>query len=157
MRDSVTVTMQAPIEEVWDLVSDVTRIGEFSPETFEAEWLDGADGPATGARFRGHVKRNERGPIYWAECEVDVASPPADGRAEFTFTVVNRGRRLNTWSYVLRSVDDGTEVTESFALADAPAMRIYWALAGRWRGRTNRRGMQTTLERIRAVVERPTA
>ena len=31
------------------MVSDVTRIGEFSPETFEAEWLDGATGPAVGA------------------------------------------------------------------------------------------------------------
>ena len=28
--------MDAPPAEVWDLVSDVTRIGEFSPETFEA-------------------------------------------------------------------------------------------------------------------------
>lgn len=153
MRDSVTVTMHAPIEEVWDLVSDVTRIGEFSPETFEAEWLDGATGPAAGARFRGHVKRNQKGPVYWAPCEVDVCDPPADGRAEFTFTVVTNGRRLNTWGYGLRSVDGGTEVTESFALADVRSMRIYWAVLGWARGRTNRRGMQTTLERMKALVE----
>ena len=44
MRDSVTVHMKATPEQVWDLVSDVTRIGEFSPETFEAEWVDGATG-----------------------------------------------------------------------------------------------------------------
>ena len=62
---SVTVSMAAAPEEVWDLVSDVTRIGEFSPETFEAEWVDGADGPALGAHFRGHVKRNGVGPVYW--------------------------------------------------------------------------------------------
>ena len=43
---------------IWDLVSDVTKIGRYSPETFEAEWLDGATGPAVGATFRGHVKRN---------------------------------------------------------------------------------------------------
>ena len=48
MHDSVTVHMDAPPEKVWALVSDVTQIGRFSPETFEAEWLDGATGPAVG-------------------------------------------------------------------------------------------------------------
>ena len=42
MQGSVTVHMAAPPERVWDLVSDVTKIGRYSPETFEAEWLDGA-------------------------------------------------------------------------------------------------------------------
>jgi hypothetical protein len=56
--------MAASTERVWDLVSDVTRVGEFSPETFEAEWLGGASGPEVGARFRGHVRRNGRGPVY---------------------------------------------------------------------------------------------
>ena len=64
MRGSVTVHMAAPADRVWDLVSDVTRVGEFSPETFEAEWLGGASGPAIRARFRGHVRRNGRGPAY---------------------------------------------------------------------------------------------
>ncbi|MEM9748776.1 MAG: SRPBCC family protein, partial [Actinomycetota bacterium] len=50
MQDSVTVAIDAAVEDVWALVSDVTRIGEFSPETFEAEWLDGATGPAEGVR-----------------------------------------------------------------------------------------------------------
>jgi len=58
VHDSVTIHIQAPAEQIWALVSDVTRIGSFSPETFEAEWLDGATGPRVGARFRGHVKRN---------------------------------------------------------------------------------------------------
>ena len=79
MHDSVTVHMAAPPEKVWDLVSDVTRIGEFSPETFEAEWLDGATGPVVGAKFRGHVKRNGKGPIYWVTCTV-MARPALPGR-----------------------------------------------------------------------------
>lgn len=62
MHGSVTVHMAAPADEVWGLVSDVTRVGEFSPETFEAELLGGARGPEPGARFRGHVRRNGRGP-----------------------------------------------------------------------------------------------
>ena len=48
MHDAVTVHMKAPADTVWGLVSDVTRIGSYSPETFEAEWLDGATGPRVG-------------------------------------------------------------------------------------------------------------
>ena len=70
MQDSVTVHMAATPERIWDLVSDVTKIGRYSPETFEAEWLEGATGPAAGAKFRGHVKRNGKGPIYWTTCTV---------------------------------------------------------------------------------------
>ena len=53
MHASVTVVMDAPAEKVWDLVADVRNTGKFSPETFEAEWLDGATGPALGRRSAG--------------------------------------------------------------------------------------------------------
>ena len=150
MQGSVTVHIDAPPESVFALVSDVTRIGSYSPETFEAEWIDGATGPAVGAHFRGHVKRNERGPVYWTTCEVVACDPPR----EFAFAVVFRGRSVNTWRYVIEPAAGGSDVTESFSLRDDLGMRIYWALFGRWRGQTNERGMRTTLERIKSEVER---
>ncbi|MBE5458750.1 hypothetical protein E3G69_003860 [Mycobacteroides abscessus] len=52
MRDSVTVHIAAPADKIWALVSDITNTGKFSPETFEAEWLDGATEPAVGVRMR---------------------------------------------------------------------------------------------------------
>ena len=149
MRGSVTVFMHAPPRVVWDLVSDVTRIGEFSPETFEAEWTHGATGPEVGARFRGHVKRNGIGPVYWAPCKVTTCVPGED----FGFSVYAGGKAANTWRYQLRDKDGGTEVTESFELPAALPTRIYWALLGWARGRTNERGMRETLERIKAVAE----
>jgi hypothetical protein len=149
VRDSVTVHMAAPAELIWDLVSDVTRIGEFSPETFEAEWLDGATGPAAGARFRGHVKRNGRGPVYWKTCVVSAAEPGRD----FAFAVMTGGKPLSSWRYQLEPAVGGTSVTESFELTPTLALRLYWAVLGRARGRTNRNGMRTTLERIRAAAE----
>jgi uncharacterized protein YndB with AHSA1/START domain len=149
MHDSVTVHMAAPPERIWALISDVTRIGSYSPETFEAEWLDGATGPAVGARFRGHVKRNGKGPVYWTTCTVLASTP---GR-EFTFGVGSADKPVNTWRYQLEPAGDGTDVTESFQLADVAAIRVYWALLGWARGKTNRNGMRTTLERIRAEVE----
>lgn len=149
MRDAVTVHMAASPAEIWNLVSDVTRIGRYSPETFEAEWLDGATGPAAGARFRGHVKRNGRGPVYWTTCTVLVSEP---GR-EFAFGVGNGAKPLNTWRYRLEPAGDGTDVTESFQLGDNIGVRLYWALLGWARGKTNRNGMRTTLERIKSEVE----
>ena len=149
MQDSVTVHVDAPPDKVWELVSDVTNTGRFSPETLEAEWTDGATGPAVGARFRGHVKRNGRGPMYWTTCEVTECEP---GQV-FTFAVLTGGRALNTWSYRFEPSGGGTDVTESFRLTPTPPIRLYWALFGRWRGKTNRDGMQQTLERVKAVAE----
>lgn len=150
MRGSVTVVMAAPADVVWDLVSDVTRVGEFSPETFEAEWVDGATGPAVGARFRGHVRRNGIGPVYWTPCKVTACEP---GK-EFGFAVYAGGKPINNWHYALRPVDGGTEVTESFRLTPSGPTKVYWTLLGWARGRTNEKGMRQTLERIKAVAER---
>ena len=149
MRDSVTVHMDAPPAKVWELVSDVTQIGRFSPETFEAEWLDGATGPAVGARFRGHVRRNEKGPVYWTTCTVTECVP----EKSFFFGVGKAEAPLNTWGYRLEPAGGGTDVTESFALKEVLPLRIYWALFGWARGRRNRNDMRRTLERIKAVVE----
>lgn len=150
MRGAVTVHVAAPAGRCWDLVTDIRRIGEFSPETFEAEWLAGADGPGTGARFRGHVRRNGRGPVYWTTCTV-IASDP--GR-EFAFSVAGPGgRSVNTWRYVLRPRGAGTDITESFELSDMLAIRVYWLLVGRARRRTNLNGMRVTLEKIKAAAE----
>jgi hypothetical protein len=149
MRDEVTVHMSAPVDAVWELVSDITRIGEFSPETFEAKWTRGATGPEVGAFFKGHVKRNGVGPVYWTLCKVEECEP---GQV-FGFTVYAGERPINTWTYRLAATTDGCDVTESFQLASNPVLKIYWALLGWARGRTNREGMRTTLERIRTVVE----
>ena len=149
MHDSVTVHMNATPDAVWYLVSDVTRIGSNSPETFEAEWTGGATGPAIGATFKGHVKRNQKGPIYWTSCRVVAADP---GK-EFAFEVITGGKALNTWRYVIEPAGDGVDMTESFQLAPTLPMRLYWALLGWARGKTNRNGMRTTLERIKAEVE----
>jgi len=150
MGDAVTVHMNASPQQVWDLISDVTRIGEFSPETFAAEWLDGATGPVVGARFRGHVKRNQKGPIYWTKCYVIACTP----NEEFSFGVGEPGKAMNTWGYRLTPADGGTDVTEFFELTPNVGMKIYWTLLGWTRGKTNRGGMQTTLERVKAVLEK---
>jgi uncharacterized protein YndB with AHSA1/START domain len=150
LRGEVSMHMEAPPEKVWALVSDVTRIGEFSPETFEAEWTRGSTGPEVGAFFKGHVRRNGVGPTYWSPCRVTRCEPPE----VFEFSVGNDAVTVNNWGYRLVPDATGTTVTEYFRIEPNLAMRAYWAVLGPLRGRTNRQGMRTTLARMKAVVER---
>jgi uncharacterized protein YndB with AHSA1/START domain len=150
MQDAVTEHIEAPPAAVWQLVSDVTQTHRYSEETFEAEWLDGATGPAVGVRFRGHVKRNGRGPTYWTVCRITACEPGE----EFGFEVLAGRSVVNTWHYRFAPAGNGTDVTESFRLPPSLGTRVYWALAGWARGRTNRANMRTTLRRVKAVVER---
>jgi hypothetical protein len=149
MQASVTVSMDAPADEVWNVVADIRNTGRFSPETFEAEWLDGATGPALGAKFRGHVKRNEIGPIYWTTCRVTACDP---GR-EFGFEVLVGDRAVNNWHYRFVPVEGGTDVTESFRMSEGLVTTLFGLFGGQLRTRRNVRDMRKTLERIKAVVE----
>jgi uncharacterized protein YndB with AHSA1/START domain len=149
MHDSVTVRMAASPERAWELVSDIRNTGRWSPETIDAQWLGGADAPAVGVRFKGKVKRNGRGPVYWTTCEITACEP---GR-EFAFAVVMKGQQLNVWRYQFTPVPGGVEVTESFRLAATPLLRLYWALLGWARNRTNVNGMRETLNRVKAAAE----
>jgi len=116
---------------------------------FEAEWLGDATGPALGATFRGHVRRNEIGPVYWTTCKVTACEP---GR-EFGFAVMLGDRAVNNWHYRLAPSGGGTDVTESFRLNPAPWLGVYWLFGGFLRKRRNIRDMTTTLNRIKDVAE----
>ena len=113
--------------------------------------MEGATGPVVGAKFRGHVKRNGIGPVYWTTCTVRDCVP---GRA-FSFGVGPSAKPLSIWGYQLESVGTGTDVTESFDLTPVWWLRLYWALMGWTRGKTNRDDMRTTLERVKKEVEGP--
>ncbi|OBK24174.1 cyclase [Mycobacterium asiaticum] len=149
MEGSATVHMAAPADKIWELIADIRNTGRFSPETFEAEWLDGATDPELGARFRGHVRRNEIGPVYWTTCEVTACEP---GR-EFGFAVLLGDRVVNNWHYRMEPANGGTDVTESFRLAPSPLNNVYLVFGGFLRRRRNIRDMTKTLQRIKDVVE----
>ena len=72
------------------------------------------------------------------------------------FAVVMRNRPVNTWRYEFRPTDDGgADVTESFDLGDNLWTRIWRPLGGFMRERRNQRDMLRTLERVKAVAEKP--
>ncbi len=150
MQASVSLHIDAPPEKVWGLVSDITKMGTYSPEVFEAEWLGGATGPAQGARYRGHVKRNEKGPTYWTTCEITECEP---GEV-FEFAVMMRDKVVNTWRYEFKpGPNGGTDAAESFHLADNLLTKLWRPLGGFLRENRNRRDMLRTLERVKAAAE----
>ena len=66
---------------LYDLVSDVRRMGEWSPECRRCEWIDGAIGPAVGARFKGsnahgHARWSTTTKVVAAESDVSSRSSP---------------------------------------------------------------------------------
>jgi hypothetical protein len=92
-------------EEVYELVSDITRMGEFSPICKECWWEDDGGGPRVGAWFGGRNVLPER--TWETRSEVVAAEP---GR-EFAFVV---NGTIARWGYTFTPVDGGTEVTESW-------------------------------------------
>ena len=73
MQHEASVDIAATPEAVYALVSDVARMGEWSPENVGADWTGGT--PSTqGATFEGHNRIGER---EWSvPCRVTVAQPP---------------------------------------------------------------------------------
>ncbi|MCU1426335.1 MAG: polyketide cyclase [Actinomycetia bacterium] len=145
----VTVHIEAPPARVYALISNVTRMGEWSPECYRCAWTNGASEPAVGARFRGS---NRQGLIRWTTTAEIVAAEPG---ASFAFTTKTRGDREQTrWRYAFRPAGTGTDVTESFESMSEPLyVRIAEALIMRNRHAQREAGMRTTLERIKAVAE----
>ena len=145
---AATTDVAAPADEVWALVSDVTRMGEWSPETKSARWVEG-DGPKPGAKFKGTNKRR----ISWTTtCTVESAEP---GK-EFTF-VVGKDTR---WRYTFEPTAEGCRVTESYEILKEPgAMMRFLTKLGTgvsWEERPAdlERGMAETLQHLKEAAER---
>ena len=132
---------------IYELISDIMRMGEWSPECYRCEWLHGATTAVEGALFRGH---NRLGNVRW---HTDAIVTVADPGREFSFTTLHEsGREETLWRYELRPVGAGTEVIESYHFLWCPiANRI--AELPIPRDKQLRRGIQETLNRIKTAAE----
>ena len=145
-----TVHIDADPATVYGLVADVTRMGEWSPETVSAEWLDGATAAAVGAKFKGKNKRK----MSWSTtCTVIAAEP---GR-EFAFDV---GKGETRWRYRFEPSGGGTDVTESVEVVKAPGAfgklltRLGTGLPWDAREADLLHGIEQTLANVKAAAER---
>jgi hypothetical protein len=151
-RDEVSMLIHAPAEDVYALVADVTRTPEFSPAVVRCTWLDGATGPAVGARFEA-VNTTAAGKT-WKNRPVVTAAVP--GR-EFAFSRTEPFAGTLLWRYRFLPENGATRVIESYEVT-RPITRIGWFVIERIFKVTDvavglHSGMQTTLERLRAAAE----
>ncbi|MDP9888313.1 SRPBCC family protein [Pseudarthrobacter enclensis] len=100
-----SVTVQASAETLYDLVSDITRTGEWSPVCTSCWWDDQASAGQAGAWFTG---RNEIPGRTWETRSQVVA---AERGREFAWVV---GGRFVRWGFTLTPADAGTTLTESW-------------------------------------------
>ncbi|MGH3328263.1 MAG: SRPBCC family protein [Streptomycetales bacterium] len=154
MRDvSEDVTIQVGPQVVYDAVSDVTRMGRWSPECTGAS-VGGEGGPAyPGMRFRGH---NRKGAVrWWTQCRVTVAEP---GEC-FAFEVRSASLPISRWTYTMQPDGGATRVTERWedlrgGAATAVLSAVSLLLMGvRDRVVRNRETMRVTLDRLKTDLE----
>ena len=110
----VAVEMDGTAAQIWELISDVGRVGAWSPECVDAWWVDLEPPlPRVGARFQGH-NRYPGGFEATTDCVVTTVRPPS----EFTWVVLDPEalveRPGSVWSYRLAPAAGRTKVTQRF-------------------------------------------
>ena len=136
-------------EQVWSAITDVTRMGEWSPECHTCEWKDDVRGPSVGARFVG---QNRNGDHEWTtEAEIVECVQPT----RFVFEGVFGDLRFSRWGYTIEPHEDGSRVTETWDdLRPDSILEITKKISGvDDRAEHNRRGMEQTLARLAAALE----
>ena len=151
--DTVERYIEASPELLYDIVSDVTRTPELSPEIVRCTWVKGATGPEVGARFRA-VNSVGRGRT-WPNWPRVIT---ADRGREFAFSRTEPFAGTLEWRYRFIPDGPGTKVVESYAVT-RPITLVGWFLIDTVSGLKDRagdlrRGMTETLDRLAAVAER---
>jgi hypothetical protein len=145
---SATTVISWPIGEVFEAISDVTRMGEWSPECTSGRWIDGADGPVVGAKFEGDNVA-AMGPVTlkkWTTTSEVTEYAPNE-----TFEFLSSD--YTSWRYDFLEREGKAVVTESFSYPRYGGWQgfVYGTVIRRNTAMT--KGLQTTLDRIKEVLE----
>jgi ribosome-associated toxin RatA of RatAB toxin-antitoxin module len=115
LQHSASIEIAASPETLYDMVSDVTRTGEWSPVCVACWWDEGASGQA-GDWFTG---RNVTASRTWETRSQVVV---ADRGREFAFLV---GKGYVRWEFTVAPVAGGTRLTEEWEFL--PAGQAFFA------------------------------
>ncbi|MFJ9607644.1 SRPBCC family protein [Kitasatospora sp. NPDC101176] len=172
------VHVDATVEQVWRLVTDIGLPARLSPELQRVGWLDGADGAAPGARFEGHNHRDDMGDwrtvsqvielaeyrsFAWAVVDPDgrYGAPVPTSSALSDDQGLDPAVALATWRFDLAPEEGGTRLRQSVVIG--PGRSGVSLVIDRWPDREEqiveyrladlRKGMTATLEGIKALAE----
>jgi uncharacterized protein YndB with AHSA1/START domain len=145
---SASVVINRSPAEVWAVVADITRMGEWSPECVAARWVEGATGPVLGAKFAGDNEAKVAGRTLkrWTTTSEVTACEPGS-----VFEFVAEG--YTTWRYEMEASGVGTRLTERFQYEPKGTQGFLYEKVLR-RPLMMTKGMQQTLDRIKAALEK---
>ena len=141
---SASTEVQASPDEIYAVVSDVTRIPAWSPETVRVEWL-------APDRFRAWNRRR------LGRWQTTARVAEADPGRRFSFVVQAMGGDWTRWTYLIEPVDGATRLTETCQMCvplplGAVIFERFFLFV--WDRRTDLRdNIQLSVDRIRGIVE----
>lgn len=118
-RDEVRLRIDATPAMVYDLVSDVPRTPEWSPEVISCRWLDGATSAVPGARFSA---RNKKSWFAWSNRPVVVTAERAQ---EFAITRTEHGGGTIRWYYRFEPDAGGTSTVLGYQVLKPVPRRLH--------------------------------
>ena len=146
---SVSIDINAPADKVWAMVTDLPRMGEWSPENLGGVWADGANGAAVGAVFNG---KNRNGKRTWStSVKVNVCDAPRN----FSFGLMLLGKNWCDWVYEIEPTAGGCRVTHSWV----DHRTAFAGTVGKWasgvadRATHNKANMEVTLANLKKAAE----
>lgn len=149
--DEARIEIDAPAREVYDLISNISNMGRWSPETYRTQWVGQLSHPVPGARFRGWNRATVLGlPATWRTTSTIRRADP--GRA-FSFDTPFSGAR---WTYRFESSADGarcTVVETREEVAHPLLVKILYRVVGTIRRQQLADGMVVTLTRLKTAAE----
>lgn len=148
LTGSASIVIDRPVAEVFAAVSDVARMGEWSPECVACRWSDGVAGPGVGATFSGDNVA-KAGPVTlkrWTTTS-EITCYEQDTLFEFV------AEGYSTWRYEFEARGNSTSVTESFSFAAPTGVQRFLYETVMRRSTSMVKGMDDTLARIKQVLE----
>jgi hypothetical protein len=145
----VSTDVRCDADTLYDMVSELSDMGQWSPEAVGGRWVGGATGPAVGARFRGN---NRSG---WRRWSTTAEVTEAVRGKRFAFRVTFAAVPISAWSYDFVETGAATVVTESWT-----DLRAWWMDKGSGpimgvpdRPGHNRQNMEATLAALKHSAE----
>ena len=146
----VEVVIGSPAAIVYDLLTDISRMAQWSPEVTSCHWVRGASVAQPGARFRGWSRKGWR---RWSTLSVVTV---AQRGSLFEWRVTFVGRPVATWRYAMIPNHERSTTVRETVLDERGAMlrRVSPYITGsRDRRDRNNETMHVTLDRLKAAAE----
>lgn len=143
-----SVEINASAEDVWAVISDLQRMGEWSPQCKKMIIRGGPVGLGTRT-----ININRRGPLVWPTTSKVIRFAP---NQELAFRVAEN---RTVWSYTLEPAGAGVKVTERREVANGTTKVSSFLVDKMMGGTTNfeaelKLGMAETLAEIKRAAEK---